>query len=461
MKADSCATRAFTIDPLSGSALDGQTTQNRGLQAELAQSSQQAANQLAALKQEVRGPQCGSQMTGVGAETRLLGKPSDFSGAQDAWRDWSAVFRRYAGAAAPRLQKLMTEAAKAATLDPQRHDPGRRRSGSVGAAPLGSSVLFPLRLFFRDVVGVCVYSSAQDTCNMETIDPLSGQKTPGQQMSAKFASAQMETRNPGAASIDRALSRWARAPPLDGGHRVCALESLPTCLPSNEQLSGGASQANQLYQPYSWPMDRLHCRLCPPASHQRISPPTLGPGSHWSDRGDNDIDLSDILALGAADHMFIKMARLQQPRFLRALPELLTAVAELLTRHQPHNAPVLQSARAIQQVIRAEFHILDTLGFELATPTPAAWIFRRRLSKNNNSYCCRNIGTCSQRRQRSLLTVRISLLKFMCRASLSARTPWQVNSTLLHFHRFVDLLECFFIPCYFKILVLLPQLQCS
>ena len=31
-------------------------------------------------------------------ETQLLGKPGDFSGAQDAWRDWSAVFRGYAGA---------------------------------------------------------------------------------------------------------------------------------------------------------------------------------------------------------------------------------------------------------------------------------------------------------------------------------------------------------------------------
>ena len=42
-------------------------------------------------------------------DTRPLGKPSDFSSAQDAWRDLSAVFRGYAGAA------VMTEAAKAAT----------------------------------------------------------------------------------------------------------------------------------------------------------------------------------------------------------------------------------------------------------------------------------------------------------------------------------------------------------
>ena len=67
---------------------------------ELAQSRQQAANELAALRQEVRGaPLRGTQVTGVGVDTRLLGKPSDFSGAQDAWPDWSTVFKGYAGAA--------------------------------------------------------------------------------------------------------------------------------------------------------------------------------------------------------------------------------------------------------------------------------------------------------------------------------------------------------------------------
>ena len=45
-------------------------------------------------------------------DTRWLGKPGDFSGAQDAWRERSAVFRGCAGAAVPRLQKLMVDAAK-------------------------------------------------------------------------------------------------------------------------------------------------------------------------------------------------------------------------------------------------------------------------------------------------------------------------------------------------------------
>ena len=51
-------------------------------------------------------------------DTRLLGKPGDFSGAQEAWRDWSTVFKGHAGAAVPRLQKLVEDAAKAAAPIP-------------------------------------------------------------------------------------------------------------------------------------------------------------------------------------------------------------------------------------------------------------------------------------------------------------------------------------------------------
>ena len=51
-------------------------------------------------------------------DTRLLGKPSDFSGSPGAWRDWSTVFEGYAGPAIPRLQKLMDNAAKATEPTP-------------------------------------------------------------------------------------------------------------------------------------------------------------------------------------------------------------------------------------------------------------------------------------------------------------------------------------------------------
>ena len=99
-------------------AMEDLTRQNTELQKELHQSRQQAANELAALRQEVRGAPLRGTQTGVGVDTRLLGKPSDFSGAQDAWRDWSTVFNGYAGAAIPRLQKFMDDAAKAAAPIP-------------------------------------------------------------------------------------------------------------------------------------------------------------------------------------------------------------------------------------------------------------------------------------------------------------------------------------------------------
>ena len=51
-------------------------------------------------------------------DTRLLEKPCDFLGAQEAWRDWSIAFKVHAGAAVPRLQKLMEDAAKAAAQVP-------------------------------------------------------------------------------------------------------------------------------------------------------------------------------------------------------------------------------------------------------------------------------------------------------------------------------------------------------
>ncbi len=33
----------------------------------------------------------------TGVDTRLLGKPQEFHGERERWRDWSAVFRGYAG----------------------------------------------------------------------------------------------------------------------------------------------------------------------------------------------------------------------------------------------------------------------------------------------------------------------------------------------------------------------------
>ena len=83
-------------------ALEGLSRQNAELQ----------AVDLRALKQELRTPQRITSAA-VGVDTRLLERPGEFSGTQEAWRDWSAVFKGYAGAAVPRLQKLMEEAMRA------------------------------------------------------------------------------------------------------------------------------------------------------------------------------------------------------------------------------------------------------------------------------------------------------------------------------------------------------------
>ena len=56
----------------------------------------------------------------------------------------------------------------------------------------------------------------------------------------------------------------------------------------------------------------------------------------------------DILALAAAVYLFIKLHLSPQQRYPRTLPELLTAVAALLTRQQPDDAPVRHNACTIR-----------------------------------------------------------------------------------------------------------------
>ena len=48
--------------------------------------------------------------TGVGVDIRLFGKPHDFSGKVDDWRDWSLVFEGYAAAAVPGCEAGMSRA---------------------------------------------------------------------------------------------------------------------------------------------------------------------------------------------------------------------------------------------------------------------------------------------------------------------------------------------------------------
>ena len=104
------------------------------------------------------------------------------------------------------------------------------------------------------------------------------------------------------------------------------------------------------------------------------------------ERADSDIDIKDI-------HIHIQLhservpgpAPFQLPDPLQpasSLTELLTAVAALLARRQPHSAPLLHSAWTVQQVITEECRNLGSVHYEFGTTTPAAWIqvLEKRLS---------------------------------------------------------------------------------
>ena len=122
------------------------------------------------------------------------------------------------------------------------------------------------------------------------------------------------------------------------------------------------------------------CLILPPPMPSRLT--FLDLTHSWSDIYAEVIMLDDILALSAAVYMLIKLHLLSQQREPRTLPELLTAAAELLTRHQSDDVAVHHTARTIWQVTRVEFGILEILGFELAGLTLAAWVevFSRRFS---------------------------------------------------------------------------------
>ena len=76
----------------------------------------------------------------------------------------------------------------------------------------------------------------------------------------------------------------------------------------------------------------------------------------WSCGESDVIEHDDILALATAVYSSNYVS--PQHRYPRTLPELLTAVAGLLTGQKPDDAPVLCHARTIQQVTDIEFRML-------------------------------------------------------------------------------------------------------
>ena len=96
------------------------------------------------------------------------------------------------------------------------------------------------------------------------------------------------------------------------------------------------------WRSHSWPTSKSVLASCPtwlsPALSRPTPPVSLLQLSDlaraWSDRADNDIGLSDILAFAAAGDMFTKTdpRGTHQPRFLRALPD----------GRAPHQTPASQ-----------------------------------------------------------------------------------------------------------------------
>ena len=104
----------------------------------------------------------------------------------------------------------------------------------------------------------------------------------------------------------------------------------------------------------------------------------------WSEAEVPDIDVNDVYPPAAAyiciklhsarypDPAPFQLPAPQQPA--RSLTDLLTTLAALLDRRQPHNVPPLHSARTVHEVVDEEYRILESVNYELGTYTRADWV---------------------------------------------------------------------------------------
>ena len=102
---------------------------------------------------------------------------------------------------------------------------------------------------------------------------------------------------------------------------------------------------------------------------QRHSPPSGSRGPH-----PQQVALSAV-----SDPVPYQFLDPQQPA------RLLRAIAALFARRQHHNAPLLHTARTMQEVATEECRILGSVNHELGTHTPAVWI---RVCKQRLSLWC-------------------------------------------------------------------------
>ena len=105
----------------------------------------------------------------------------------------------------------------------------------------------------------------------------------------------------------------------------------------------------------------------------------------WSEREDPDIDVNDAYHLAAAAYICVKLCSARYPdpapfqlpdtrEPARSLTDLLTALAALLARRQPHSAPLLHSSPTVHEVVAEEYRMLESVNFELEAYTPGDWV---------------------------------------------------------------------------------------
>ena len=112
----------------------------------------------------------------------------------------------------------------------------------------------------------------------------------------------------------------------------------------------------------------------------------------WSESEGPDIEEGDVHSLTAAAYIGIRLHSARYPdrapfqlpdpqQPARSLTDLLTALAATLGRRQPRNVPPLHTAQAVHEMV-AEYRILESVNYELATFTPADWVrlFETRFS---------------------------------------------------------------------------------
>ena len=104
---------------------------------ELQRTQQQNAELAEAVRQAQAVPQAARAAPpyGLGVDTRLLGKPPNFDGAEAKWNDWSVVVRGYCAITHPQLGALMAHV-EATEADVPLRRPGRRQRRRVQAAVL-------------------------------------------------------------------------------------------------------------------------------------------------------------------------------------------------------------------------------------------------------------------------------------------------------------------------------------